>query len=378
MFFYNKNRYLLVTLFSITIMLQGLVTSAQEKDPSQETNTVSVNPADMHQIDIKQGWTTQFDLGLNFLGNLLINPPQGGGENRFGIGASFNVFNEYNHGKFRWKNELNLAFALQKVSSGFLEEYPDEKVPFTKNIDNLRINSRISHRHSYFSKFYYALDLFFTSQITSTFKENFTRDVQNLGQPISQFLSPGLFQGSLGVDYQPNNFWSIFLSPAAYKTIIVLNDDIADDFVFDDQQGFIGSVHGNEVIELPDGSFNFKNFDHQVGAALRVTYRNEISKRIALDSNLLMFSNYLEDPDHIDLNWRNEISLTIFKGLQLSLLSLANYDHDIFVTVTDNDQPRGDGGLGRRVSLSQQILIKYSYNFDSTKPKKKKEKRRLY
>ncbi len=355
-------------------------TSAQRRTPSKENYTITINPVYKQKSTAKQGWSTNAEFGFSFLSNFLINPPKGGGDNRLSFGGVFNLFNTYNNGKFGWKNEINLAYGVQKVGSGYLEEFPDEKIPFTKNIDNFRYYSKIVHRHSYFSNFYYTLDVFFSSQLTPTFEDNSIRDVQKRGQPIADFLSPALFQASLGVDYQPTKSWSIFLSPAAYKTIIVLNDDIANDFIFDEEQGFLGSVHGNRYRELPDGTLVFENFDHQIGGALRVTHKTQGTKRISINSNLLLFSNYQRNPSRIDVNWRNEVNLRVFKGLQLSLLSLLSYDHDTFVTVSNKKKADGTQVLGRRVSSAQQISLKYRWTFDNTKPKNKtkKEKGRIY
>jgi len=46
------------------------------------------------------------------------------------------------------------------------------------------------------------------------------------------------------------------------------------------------------------------------------------------------------------------------------LLSLLTYDHDILVQITDNNSLDGISGLGRRVSYTQQLLLKYSLILD--------------
>lgn len=334
----------LLIIFSLT----SLVIHAQDQVPTEK----------------KQGWTTKLDVGLDLVSNLLINPSVGGGESRLGAGASLGLNTIYNDGNFSWTNALNMQFGVQKIGTGYLEDFPDKKVPFQKNIDNIWYNSKIAQRTSYFSKFYYTTDLFFSSQLTKTYEDNFLSDVTGRGHPISQFLSPGIFQASLGMDYRPNDYWSIFLSPASYKVTIVLDDQIADDFATDESGEFLGSIHGNPYEELDNGDIRFENYDNQFGGSLRVSYQNQFSNRLSISSNLLLFSNYNRDPDHIDVNWRNMIDVTIFKGLKLSLLSLVNYDHDIFVEITDYDEIDGVKGFGRRVSYTQQVLLKYSFEFD--------------
>jgi len=268
----------------------------------------------------KQGWTIESSIGLDFLSNLLINPAVGGGQNRLGLGATLEFKSLLNKNKWSWENYLNIDFGVQKVGQGFLEDYPDKKVPFQKNIDNIWFNSRATLRTSYFSNYYFAFDSFFTSQITETFEDNFLKDITERGHPISKFLSPATFQASLGMEYRPNNYWKFFVSPASYKAIIVVDDDIANDFVLNDNNEFAGSVHGNPYIDNMDGTVTFMNVDNQIGGAIRVLYNNDISERFSMNSNLSLFSNYLDNPDHIDVNIRNTVDFTVFKGLKLSLI----------------------------------------------------------
>lgn len=319
------------------------------------------------QTTAKQGWTTDLNVGLDFLSNLLINPAIGGGESRLGFGASFGLNTVYNNARFSWSNALHVQYAMQKNGNGYLEDQPDKKIPFQKNIDNIWMNSIISQRTSYFSKFYYSADIFFSSQLTETYEDNYLSDVTGRGHPLSKFLSPAVLQFALGMDYRPNDYWSLFASPATHKSIIVMDDQIANDFALSDQGDFLGSIHGNPYEQLEDGRIKFENYDNQLGASIRIRYRNQISKRFFWNTNVLLFSNYQRDPDHIDVNVRNEIEVTIYKGLRLSLLSLLNYDHDVFVQITDTNQPNGTNGVGRRVSYMQQLVMRYSYTFDQKK-----------
>ena len=78
---------------------------------------------------------------------------------------------------------------------------------------------------------------------------------------------------------------------------------------------------------------------------------------------LNLYSNYLRNPQNIDVDWTNELGLTLFKGLTLSLLVNAYYDDDVLVQITDLDAPNGVRGLGKRVSITQQLLIGYKIDF---------------
>ncbi len=325
--------------------------------------------------EIQKGWITEISLGMDFMSNLLINPAVGGGESRLGISGSLGLDLQYEKGLLSWNTLFSLNHGIQKNGTGILQvldtvgmpEVPDTlniKMPFQKNIDNIWLNSRMSLRTSYFSQFYYTADLFFSSQLTRTYNGNFLSDINQAGSPVSRFLAPGTLQFSPGMEYRHNDYLSLFFTPASLKTIFVLDDDIADDIATDRDGNIIGTIHGNPYTENQDGTFSYRKVDVQLGAALRVVYNNEITEHIALNSNLGLFTNYLSNPDHIDINWRNELNITIVKGLRFSLLSFLTYDHDVFVQKTNNSKPGGIDGLGRRVSYTQQFLLKYTLTLE--------------
>lgn len=318
--------------------------------------------------ETKQGWTTEIAIGADVISNLLLNPVTGSGESRIGFGAALGVDTHYNNGKFGWRFDGDAEFGIQKTGSGTLEDYPDEKVPFKKNIDRLRLYTKAALQTSYFSKFYYSSELFFSSQMSPTYEDGYTSDVTKKGAPMSEFLSPAVLQIGFGMEYRPNDYWSVFLSPASFKTNMVLNDNLADDVAINNDGKILGSIYGNPLEVLDDGTIIYNNFKNQFGATFRFMYENAMFHDfLTVNTNLSLFADYLDRVDHIDVNWRNEIGLTIFKGLQLSLLGVLTYDHDIFVQISDPDSPKGVNGVGRRVSYNQQMSLKYSFTLDSKK-----------
>ncbi len=337
----------------------------------------------------ERGWANEISLGVDAVSNLLINPAVGAGESRLGFTGSAELDLRYREGLFSWNTLLSISHGIQKNGTGLtevvvhdtspneaelmeedLEDTLNVKVPFQKNIDNIWLNSRASLRTSYFSQFYYTADLSFTSQLTPSYEDNYLSDITRAGYSVSKFLAPATLQLATGMEYRPNDFLSFFLTPASVKFMLVLDDNIADDLARDRDDNVLGTIHGNPYTDtgMMDMEGNpiyiFKNTDIQFGATFRVTYQNEINKNIALNSNLLLFSNYLEQPYNIDINWRNEISITIFKDLKFSLLSFLTYDHDIFVQRTDNTRLDGINGFGRNISYTQQFLLKYTLTLD--------------
>lgn len=124
-------------------------------------------------------------------------------------------------------------------------------------------------------------------------------------------------------------------------------------------------VHGNPVTKDANGNItDFENVFAQLGSLLKVNYTDKYANnKITLVSNLALYSNYLNNPQNIDIDWTNELGYTIIKGLQLALTLNIFYDDDILVQITDWDVVGGVSGLGKRVSITQQMLIKYNLTF---------------
>lgn len=348
-----------ITLFVLVFFCFGLtIAQAQEAADGEETPP--------------EGWTRGAGIGLDFSQLFQLNPKQGAGQNRIGIGGAVNFFANYKKARIAWDNNASWKFGVQRIGTGVIAVGSDESIPFEKAIDELRLNSKVGYQTSENSIFFYAADFSFLSQLTSTFSGtaeapgNFLRDISGQDiDPISKFFSPATITISAGVDIKPNENWSFFYSPLSAKFIIVADDNIADDVVLNAEgTEIIGSVHGNPIDADGLVITNVDNVFSQLGSLAKATYTDKYwEDKVAFTSTLALYSNYLNNPQNIDIDWNSELAVAIVKGLQLTLTTTVFYDDDIFVQITDNDAPGGVNGLGKRVNFVQQLLIKYNLVF---------------
>lgn len=307
-------------------------------------------------------WTVGAGIGADLSQLFQLNPRQGAGQNRLGLGGAVNLFAKYAKGRVAWDNTGLLQFGVQKLGAGQVQISPTEEinVPFQKAIDELRLNSTLGFKTSETSKFFYAANFGFLSQLTSTYQGpatypgNFLSAITKGTNPVSQLFAPAFITISAGIDFKPNDKFSLYYSPVGGKFIVVANDDIAA----------LG-VHGNPVTRDANGVVtSFKNTDSQFGSLLRANYADKyLSDRLILTSALVLYSNYIRNPQNIDVDWTNEIGFAIAKGLKLSLLVNAFYDDDVRVQISDRNAPGGVSGVGKRVSITQQLLLSYGLTF---------------
>lgn len=308
------------------------------------------------------GWFHGGGLGLDIGQLAFLNPKLGSGENRIGFGGAISYFVNLIEENHYWNNSFSLNLAMQKLGAGVIRSNSDIKTPFQKSFDELRINSKFGLAVAKGAKFNYAVDFSFLSQFTPTYNSavdggNYIKDIEILETSLaSKLFSPATIILGVGIDYKPTKAWSIYLSPVSYKGLIVGDDEIAA----------LG-IHGNPWNSPTD----YENTDHQVGGLLKVGYGGAlVPERISYNTSLGMYSNYLNNPQNIDIDWVNELAIQIYKGLQLSVLANMFYDDDVKVQISDKNAVGGvkrdaDGKAitGKRVSVTQQILLKYIHVF---------------
>jgi hypothetical protein len=292
-------------------------------------------------------WETGAGIGIDLTQLLQVNPRVGTGQNNLGLSGAVNFFAKYAQDRISWDNTASWQFGVQKIGAGPLPS--GDNIPFQKSIDELRLNSKFGYKVSEDSKFSYATDFAFLSLIAPAYPGSETYPgllLSNVNDTVTlaKFFSPATINLSLGIDFKPSSKLSFYYSPIAYKGIYVADDAIAE-----------LNVHGNE-----EG----KNTFHNLGSLLRVIYQDKfVDEKIIFSSNLALFSNYLMEPQNVDIDWQNQLDVVILKNLSLTLLANLFYDHDVKVQITDYDSPSGVRGTGRRVSITEQLLLKYRLTF---------------
>ncbi|MDX2133168.1 MAG: DUF3078 domain-containing protein [Saprospiraceae bacterium] len=314
------------------------------------------------QFDTTLGWHYAAAVGLDLSGIKLFSPKVGAGTSRFGIGGLISLFANRKAAKSFWDNQLSLQLGMQELG----RTSTTQPKGFQKSIDILRLQSRYGYEISRDGKWFAAADLFAQSQLLSTYASNYLEPVDAEDRVVSKFFSPVWMTFSPGINYKPNAYWSFFYSPVGVQYILVSDDAIA-----------ATGVHGNDVTRDPDGRIiEYENDFLGLGSELKVAYARKFwEDRLMATSNLRLYSNYLNEPQNIDILFTNNLDIRLFKGLSLGLVFEYFYDHDVRVQVDENDDgiynvivnpdgtTSGDDRLGRGGQTIGAFLLKYSHIF---------------
>jgi Protein of unknown function (DUF3078) len=317
------------------------------------TTAFAATPSSTPPVDTSY-WKRTAGLGLNLDQGVIINPRVGSGLNRLGAGGLLTWTGNYAQNRAAWDNTFGLTLAAQRLGSGIIAQGATgagEQIPFTKNNDEIRFNTKYGYALKPGGKLYVAANVLFLTQLLPTYTGNFLTSLGEDNPLISKFLSPAFLTAGIGLDWKPTENFSLFYSPAAYKGNFALDKKIAETRTF-----------------TPNGHQAF----NQIGSMLSAKYTQKYlaDDRLMVSHQLNLFSNYLENPENIDVDFQNMFQFQVFKGLSLQMLVNLAYDHDIQVQISNRDAVNGieantDGTpkLGRKTSITEAFLIKYGISF---------------
>ena len=300
-------------LFFLGLILIGGMTSGQTTKKIKNLPEILKDSVSL--------WNKGAVFNLGFSQVSLSNWAAGGNSSVSG-NAIVNLQAKYKKGIHNWDNTLNLGYGLLKQNTEEIQ----------KTDDNIEITSkygRASTKH-----WSYAVLVNFNSQFTAGY------DYANGRSKISTFLAPGYLHGALGMDYKPTSFLSLFLSPITSKTTIVTDSKL--------------SILGAFGVDPGD------KLRSEFGGYFRMNFMKEIMKNVKLTSTLALFSNYIDVPENIDINWEFLVLMKVNKFITVSINTKLIYDDDIDI-VKDLD---GDGINeinGPRIQFKEILSLGFSY-----------------
>jgi len=287
--------------------------------------------------DTIKTWKTGGLVSINFSQASFTNWAAGG-ENSFSGIALLNIFANYKKDKDTWENSLDLAYGLQQ--SGYKA--------IRKNEDKIDFSSKYG-RYAFYNHWYYTALVNFKSQFAEGY--NYPND----SVVISRFMAPGYVLGAIGIDYKPNDYFALFISPVTSKTTFVNDQRLADAGSF----GVDKAEFDSNGIKIKNG----KMVRTEVGGYFRMTYKKDIVKNVNFATKLELFSNYFDNPQNIDVNWEILIGMKINKYLSANINTQMIYDQDIPVQFEHVVNGVKQAGVGPRLQFKEILSIAFSYKF---------------
>lgn len=309
----RKSILTLLLIFTVSILM------AQVTDPEGILREQTV--------DTLKGWSTGGTISISATQTSFTNWAAGG-QNSIAVGNIASAYANYSKKKASWDNTLDLGYGILRQG--------DEN-GWMKTNDKVDLASKYGQRAS--ERWYYAVLINFKTQMAPGY------DYPNDSISISDFLAPGYIIGALGMDYKPSRHFSAFIAPLTSKTTIVNNQRLAD-------AGAFGVEEGEKI-------------RNQFGGYVRLSYqKNNIIENVNLTTKIDLFSDYLDKPQNLDVNWEVLLSMKVGRYLTVTFSTQLLYDDDIKIGIDTNDDGTFDK-FGPRTQYKQVVGVGLSYSFTS-------------
>lgn len=275
-------------------------------------------------------WTSSGNIGLNISQSYLSNWAAGGENAINGLGL-FNYEQNYLKGKTKWDNNLSMALGYSILGENAA----------IKTDDRIELNSIYGYKAT--EKLFYSLAFSFKSQFANGY--NYSVDSTNR---ISGFLIPAYITLGVGMEWTPSPKFSLNVSPATLRLTVVNDQDLADAGAFGVDPAEYDSI-GNVVTAG-------KKTRYEIGAKVVAQLNIPLFENVSFDSKLELFSNYLKNPQNVDVDWQNLITMKVNKWLNANISAHLIYDDDIMILDKD-------GKTGPRLQFKEVLSIGLSYKF---------------
>lgn len=290
--------------------------------------------------DTIQGWRKGGIVSINLAQTSLTNWASGG-QNSVSINGLLSLYANYRRDKNVWDNSLDIGYGvLKQGDADFMKT--DDKIDFLSKYGRLAAKN-----------WYYAALFNVKTQMTAGY--NYPND----SIEISKLFAPAYILISIGMDYKPNNYFSLFIAPVTSKLTLVMDETLADAGAF--------GVDKAEYDENGKITKHGKKSRSEFGGYIRAIYSKndfttEFLKNISFTTKIDLFSNYIDNPQNIDVSWETLIALKVNKFITVSITTHLLYDDDVDIAV-DSDNDDINDKFGPRTQFKEALGVGFSYKF---------------
>lgn len=271
-------------------------------------------------------WTYYSEVELAMSQGALSNWANGG-ENSLSLLSNLRYYWNYNCDKTSWENWLHYRF-------GFMKNGEDE---LRKNEDRFEINSKVGQQA--FKHWYYTAQFNMLTQLFNSYE--YPEDAER--KLVANFMSPGDFTLSLGMDYKPNDRFSLMISPIAGKWTFVR------DTVNIDKSRYSITEAG-------------KRFKREAGAQLNLNSKLlNLFQILDINNELKVFMSYEKKDRYINKDQENEEKKRIPFVANWKLTF--NFKINYFMAASLYTETVYDESYSRKLQIKENLNLSVKFRF---------------
>lgn len=358
---------ILGTLILCFGVAQGL--AAQELDDAQKAaaeaaKVMSEAPEVKQKVEKPKYWNTSLKTNVSF-GQTSLTNWAAGGDNTVSLAAFIDANANYKKNDMFWNNRLQLDY-------GFM--YASSKPIIQKNSDRIYLESKWGFKTPAMKHFSFSANYDFKSQFAPGYEyktpgteglENMSHKDQvkewmNARKPLSGILSPAYTNLALGIDYIPTKWLSINFAPLTGGFVIVEDVRFRSAYSMGLKKEWEGKTEG-----VPNDGSQLRSARFEFGAQLKVDAKVNINDNFAYSTQVVLFSNYLDHPQNLRVNWDNRIDWKLAKYFSFTITTNLIYDDKVLIK-NDKDIEKYPNGK-QRVQFKESLAFGFTYTIASKK-----------
>lgn len=323
----------------------------------------------------KNSLSTKIDFGQTSLTNWAA-----GGYNTYSLKAFIDGNANYARKNISWTNRLQLDY-------GFL--YSADKPVLQKSDDRIYLESKFGYTVA--KNLFMSAEYSFKSQFSNTWNyptpskkadgtelgegESYkTKDWKAVRVLKSGLLSPAYTNLALGINYNPLKWMSINFAPLTGGFVIVENEELRKSYSMkekkmsdEDRVRFEEAKAAYEADKTREnlaalGSY-YRSANFEFGAQLKIDFKVNVNDNFKYTSQILLFSDYLDHPENLRVNWDNRIEWKLAKYFSLMFTTNLIYDDKVMIK-NDKDLDKYPNGK-QRVQFKESLSFGFVYTIAS-------------
>ena len=227
-----------------------------------------------------------------------------GGENSVSGNLSVNYDLNYKSKIWAWDNKILASYGLVKTENSEYEKKTD---------DRFEINSLLGKKAV--GQWFYSAFLNFRTQFANGYVYGTDVDGKETRVENTNFLSPGYLTNGVGMLWKKNSNVNINIAPVTSKITFVDN-------------------YYTSIPDYVDGSYfgvgSRKSTRFEFGFYTSGYYKFNLMQNVSVENTLNLYSNYLEKPENVDVDYQMNLVMKINKFLSTNLSVQTVYDDNAF------------------------------------------------
>lgn len=277
---------------------------------------------------IPDGWRTSGKITF-LINQSAFSNWQSGGDNSFAGNINLNYDFNYTKGDWLLDNKLIASYGLSSNSDD----------GFRKTDDRIELNSILGRhiKNNWSASFF----MNFRSQFTDGFdyEDDYIGIGVNEDFPTSGFFKPAYWSFGPGFLWKKSDNLNVNFSPLTAKFTFITSEI----FTYNEDTNLYESSNDIEIFGVAPGDSSLFEF----GLNIRAYYKAEIMKNVSMENILSLFSNYIDKPQNIDVDYTLNLVMKINDFLTTNLTFQTIYDDNAY----SGFQVREVFGLGLNLNL---------------------------